>query len=374
MKTTNAKRSQGMSLDSENLESRKLFIGLGKVDAERVSSLIPWAKENLEQVVEDFYDHQFSFGPTKKFFEAHASKKRLKPEVLRRTLEDVQRGHLLDLIESSKQGWGLPFAKRCLKIGQVHDVLNLPLKWYLASYAKLVEIFDAHLEVVESDPNIDVHKALISLQKVFNLEMQLVSDSFLMSNLKSMGLGTEDENLKVGEDATERMGEMKSNMADLLRQAGAIEEDDLTAKILREEIPGSLGEKFSGMTHRLQNFAEQLGRLSRGEDLNVESIDSKGQLGEAVFRVHQTLGKLTRAMDHISEGTRQGDFSRRFPKEALEGRFHDLAGGINELLDFVIGMLSFNVHVLNGSSEKLKEMGQDLLGQSGLIADQSQAS
>lgn len=374
MGISSKRKTQVLDLDAGNLNARKDFIGIGAEDAQRIIGLIPWARKNMKEVVSDFYDHQFSFAPTKLFFSAHASKNRIRVEVLRKTLEEVQTGHLLDIFESANEEWGLPYAKRCLKIGKVHDDLNLPLKWYLASYSKLIEILDSHLQNLPDEKFLEVHRALISLQKVFNLEMQLVSDAFVMSNLNSMGLAAEVDDLEQGEDATERMGEMKASMARLIEQADRIEADDLTADVLKEQVPGSLGEKFSGMTQRLQTFAEQLELLSKGEDLEVDTIEKDGRLGEAVFRVHQILGKLTGAMSNITQGTLEGDFSRRFPKDELTGRFHELAVGINELLDFVIGMLSFNVNVLNGSSEKLKRMGVDLLDQSGLITDQSQAS
>jgi hemerythrin len=368
------KPSEGLRLDLENIEARQQFIGLGEEDSLRLQKLIPWARDHVKEVVTDFYEHQFSFGPTKAFFSSHASKRRLKIEVLRKGLEEVQTAHLLDLIESAVGGWGLPFALRCQKIGKLHDELNLPLKWYLASYAKLVELFDRHFRSLPEELKGEAHSALISLQKVFNLEMQIVSDSFVMSNLESMGLGTTGVDLGRGEDATERMGEMKAAMATLTEQAERIAQDDLSAEILKDEVPGVLGEKFSEMTSRLQTFAEELDGLSRGEALNGKAIDGGGRLGEAVVRVDQILEKLTGAMAHISQGTLDGDFSRRFPKGELTGRFQDLAGGINELLDFIIGLLSFNVHVLNGSSEKLKVMGQDLLEQSTNISEQSEAS
>lgn len=65
----------------------------------------------------------------------------------------------------------------------------------------------------------------------------------------------------------------------------------------------------------------------------------------------------------IIEGARSGDFSLRFQEEGVGEDYSKIARDLNELLEFTVGMLSFNTQVLAGSSNTLKEMGGNLLDQ-----------
>src|SRR4051794_23421007 len=59
-------------IDDTNLATRRAFIRLGEPERSLIAGLLPWAKANAPLMVKEFYDWQFGFGPTRRFFESQA--------------------------------------------------------------------------------------------------------------------------------------------------------------------------------------------------------------------------------------------------------------------------------------------------------------
>ena len=286
-------------------------------------------------------------------------------------MEAAQTQYLVDIFDGATDEWGQEYFEKRLRVGLVHDGLNLPMKWYLGAYTKFQESLRCHLldHFGLTEEFLAVESAI---HKVFNYDMQAVSDAFTVSSLESMGMSLEDVQVGPRRDVTEYLGELKEDMSTLMAQAESIAKDDLKATVLEEKIAGRLGEAFHTMVTQLSSMATKLEAMSIG-DLEDEHFGS-GTLGTCMGRMNQSLTALVLASDNIIRGTREGDFSRRFPLASFSGKFKTLCGGINELLDFTIGMLSFNSQVLSGSSKTLREMSQTLLDRSESISDGSQHS
>ena len=73
--------------------------------------------------------------------------------------------------------------------------------------------------------------------KVFNLDMQAVGDSFLLTALESMGLNIDAAEVPAGADRTEVIDQMKAAMQILLQQASALSELRLNDQILDADVP-----------------------------------------------------------------------------------------------------------------------------------------
>ena len=358
-------------MDAKSLKERRIFVGLEAKESQCLKALKPWIKACAPAIASEFYDHQFSFGPTLAFFKNVCRKKKCTLEALRVGLEAAQAQYLQDICDHAEALWAEEYFEKRLKVGMIHDQLNLPLKWYIGSYAKMQDLLRAHLR-----DHLDLTEAFLeadmAFAKVFNLDMQAVADAFTLSNLTSMGLSFEGIEVDPGTDITEYLADMKQQMALLVQQAQAIADDRLNEKFLENEIPGKLGESFSSMVQHLTRMKLQMEAISKG-DLSDEGSKAKsdGVLGTCLKRVSQTLESLMSVSNHIIQGTREGDFSRRFPQKDYAGSYRQLCVGMNELLDLTIGMLSFNTQVLSGSSTQLKSMGNNLLLGSQAISKRS---
>jgi hypothetical protein len=94
--------------------------------------------ESLPSYAREFYDFQFDFPETRTFFERYAQKKGVSLAQLReRRWNKRRRGIFLDIFREAQQRRRLRhvdfFTKR-LRIGYTHNVIDLPMKWYLGSY------------------------------------------------------------------------------------------------------------------------------------------------------------------------------------------------------------------------------------------------
>jgi hypothetical protein len=88
------KDAKYFGIDPANLQLRRDFIRLDATDQAVLSELIPWAEKNAPAIATAFYDWQFSFGPTARFFENYADQKGVSVEAVRETLEAAQVGYL----------------------------------------------------------------------------------------------------------------------------------------------------------------------------------------------------------------------------------------------------------------------------------------
>jgi hypothetical protein len=325
---------QRFGMDAKSLDFRRTFVGLEALDRKILSELNDWMSSNGKVIAQEFYDHQFSFPPTLAFFKAVCRQKKCTLEALRSALELAQAQYLQDICDHAQDGWSENYFEKRLNVGLIHDRLNLPLKWYIGSYTKMEDLVRSHLK-----DHLGLSEELLTAQssfsKIFNLDMQLVADAFTLSNLASMGLATEGIEVDPGADVTEYLGDLKSEMAFLVQQAKAIAEDKLSDKVLEKRIPGKLGDSFSEMVEHLSQMKGRMEAISLGQFSDERFEGQQGGLGACLSRVEQTLGRLMKASDRIVQGTREGDFSLRFPQNEVAGSYRQLCLGMNELLDLM---------------------------------------
>ena len=62
-------------MTEQAIANRREWLRLGNEDRELLIKLIPWADEHGPRLVQELYDWQFSFEPTRRFFERMAAKK-----------------------------------------------------------------------------------------------------------------------------------------------------------------------------------------------------------------------------------------------------------------------------------------------------------
>jgi rsbT co-antagonist protein RsbR len=128
--------AQNFGIDESNLETRRKFIRVGEEERGVLTGLISWSQSIAPQIAREFYDWQFEFGPTRRFFEAYAQGAGLPISQLRQALERAQTGYFIQIFEGAEENWGVGYFERRLKVGALHDKINLPFKWYIGSYVE----------------------------------------------------------------------------------------------------------------------------------------------------------------------------------------------------------------------------------------------
>lgn len=275
-------------IDAASLAKRREYVDLGDEDREHLIALIPWVNSNAENIIKVFYDWQFKFAPTLAYFQEMCQQKGISLAQLRSHLETAQQGYLKSIFEGAKEHWGIDYYNQRLHIGGVHNIINLPMKWYLGAYVKLFEIVCAELrKSFGLKKSVEIEASIL---KVINYDTQAVVDSFVMSNLESVGLSLDNIPVHSGQDKTEFLVYIKKDAETLLSQAAAIRDGKLMDESLKVQVKGAIGEAFFQMQGSLT-------------DLITKVIDLASTLSGSSRDLATAVEQLTMSIRDIAENT-----------------------------------------------------------------------
>lgn len=250
--------AQKFGIADLSLELRRRFIKLGEKERIILDELVSWSHSVAPEIAKRFYDWQFEFEPTRVFFERYSKDAGISLSQLRAALEKTQARYFIQIFEGARSNWGLEYMENRLKVGKVHDTINLPFKWYVGSYTEYQSL--AREMLTKSFPKRPeyVIDACDAIARVMNLDLQAIGDSFLLSTLESIGLDIASVTATSSTDRTEHIAEMKVMIATLLEQAQAISEYQVHNSVLDQPISGLLGQAFAKMIHNARTFAKQI--------------------------------------------------------------------------------------------------------------------
>lgn len=249
------------AITESNLGLRRAFIRLAPEDCELLGQLESWAARVAPLVAHDFYDWQFSFQPTLRFFENFAKGRNVPLSALREMLEKAQAGYILGVFQGSRSNWGVEYFEDRLNVGWTHDRINLPFKWYIGSYSEMQGLLSNRLDQDFKDATM-VRRAERALSKVFNYDMQAVGESFLLNTLESLGLDISAIEVDQGGDKTEGVQQVKYAIQTLTEQCAALSEGRLSDSVFERSAPcsGKFGEAFASIRG---NFRESMISISQ---------------------------------------------------------------------------------------------------------------
>ena len=265
-------------IDEANLARRREFIRLTEDDRELLAGLVAWASAHAPSVSREFYDWQFSFPPTRAFFEDFAQSRRMSLAALRQHLEAAQAGYIVGAFAGAEQGWGLSYFEDRLDVGSAHDRINLPFKWYIGSYAEL-------LRLIRVDLRQDFKKAAFvaavedALGRVFNYDMQAVGDSFLLNTLESLGLNVGAIAESNGGDKTENVQQVKEAIRTLIEQCTALADGRFNHSVFDRSAPcaGKFGGAFARIRENFRGSMVQISQSASALSASAEELTAVSQ-------------------------------------------------------------------------------------------------
>ena len=283
-------------INEQNLAQRREFIGLGPDDVAVLRDLAPWAHEIAPGVAREFYDHQFSFAPTRAFFAAHAKATGRPLEALRAALERAQAGYLCDIFDEAAGAgrFGVDYFERRLQVGRVHNQINLPVKWYVGSYPLYFDLVRARLEERSPKDHRLRARAERALLTVFNADIQAVVEAFFFDNFRAMGVRLEAVEIAAGEDLSDR-GEALKAMVKVPLQAIA----DTLVNLKMSSSQMTLNTEQVGRA--IEEAAVGVGDIARGAEEQVRLVEDARRVAEEAAAV---AGESRRSAE---EGTRAAD-------------------------------------------------------------------
>jgi methyl-accepting chemotaxis protein len=370
---TQERLAHHFGIDEESLRIRRQFLRLEDEERKQLMALVPWAEKIAATVAREFYDWQFSFGPTRTFFEDFAQKRGTSLEMLRTHLESAQAEGFLSIFQGAQTQWNLTYFESRLTVGMVHDRIDLPFKWYIGSYAELQRIAWKHLQKhFGRFGKSRAMEAYMALEKVFNYDMQAIGDSFLLSTLETMGFGIESIPCGPGSDRTEQLGHVKARLRTLVSQVQAISEDTLDEPVLKERIAGTLGASVQTMVTHLGNFKRAMEQLSQGDLENARSgFSRKGSLQSSVLQIADVLSEFSSDVGSLAKSASSGNLHARLPDDQFQGCYRDLCLGINQMLAAFIAPVQEASAILEriAQSDLSTEVSGQYLGEHARIRD-----
>lgn len=158
---------EGTDVTHSEIEKRREFLAIDELDAKRLGEIREFAHENVEGIVEEFYSHLLSFPQTAAFFRD--------PKVLAR-VKQAQTRYFLDLVGGS---YGDDYVRNRLKIGRLHQNIDLGFDVYLGAYRRYLDSFLRRLLAAFSNDTEKAIEGYLSMLKLVFLDISLAADTYL---------------------------------------------------------------------------------------------------------------------------------------------------------------------------------------------------
>jgi len=340
-------RLYGMTESS--IAQRREFIHLGEEERELLAEMAPWAQSVAPQIAKEFYDWQFEFGPTREFFENFAQERKVPLSALRAQLEASQAGYLTEVFAGASINWDTRYFDKRLHVGAVHDQINLPFKWYIGSYAEYRHLLDLHLHK-DFDDEEKIRRVEVAVANVFNLDLQAIGDSFILSTLRSL-LKSADidwDSIAAG-DKSEQVGTVKDvinrNLDGFVSQmhhmSDAHDKGDIDVVIPPDKFQGAFRTMAQGVNDMIAGHISVkkkamacVEEFAKGNfDAPLEKFPGKKSfINDTIERMRSKIKSFIAEMKHMSVEHDKGDIEVFIPLDQFEGDYRVMAEGVNHMV------------------------------------------
>ena len=304
--------SKEYRINDINLNLRKEFMRFTAEDVRTLKKLAGWAESVADPIAKDFYDNQFSFSSTTSFFEAYASSHNMPIAQLREHLEKSQAGYFRQIFQEAATGgqFGSDYFEKRLKVGKVHNVIDLPMKWYLGSYSVYQDLVRKYLKRSYFFLPGFRTRAERAIFTVFTYDVQAVSDAFFYDYLQSIGMNLTFIQVKNDEhDLTEYYGQTKAAIRDVFS----------ATKKTSQKLANS-AVQLSSKTNLLAAAAEELSANTASVATGMDQASTSMQaVATAVEEMNATVGEIAQNSEKVHATTYQAATEVNQFSEVMKG-------------------------------------------------------
>jgi rsbT co-antagonist protein RsbR len=151
----------------EKWEDQKSFFCFTDKDAHLLSELHPIAKEFVDDVINDLYQHLLKYEEAKIFLD--------NPHTLQR-VKAAQKDYFLELTSGN---YGKGYYDNRIKVGITHQRMGIPPRLYMGTYSYYLQLL---IPRIYQHPNFDTEKAnniFLALYKIINLDQELAMSAYI---------------------------------------------------------------------------------------------------------------------------------------------------------------------------------------------------
>jgi methyl-accepting chemotaxis protein len=294
-------------MSEESLRERREFIGLGVKEIRSLARLTAFIQRNASKIVKEFYDYQFACPPTRRYFDSQAKQRGIPLEALREHLEQAQAKYLVEIFEEAASGRGFKqdYFEVRLRVGRIHNKIDLPPKWYIGSYTTYFMLIRKHLWRRYFYLPALVFRAESAILKVFNYDTQAISDAFTLDMMESAGMDL--VHVSGDGDLTEYIGYMKNAFAQEIRGvAEALAAGDLTIEVEPLHKDDVIRYALKGI---LTSLHDMIGQLVKNVDHLQYSAkllsEASAESGAAGSQIAMAMQEVTGGMNQQTHSTEQ---------------------------------------------------------------------
>ncbi len=343
-----ASLAQEYRIAGTSLRLRREFMEFSTADVRTLAQLAGWAEAVAGPLVREFYEHQFQFGPTRRFFEAQAQRKGVSLDALRAQLEKSQAGYFREIFAEARAGgeYGVAYFEKRLFVGKLHNVIDLPLKWYVGSYSlyqRLVRKYLRRRYLHRPGLRARAEQAIFT---VFNFDIQAVTDAFFYDYLQSIGLDLTAIEVEGEErDLSDYYKVLKASVRETL-------EESAKTTALLSRISAQLGERTANAGMAVQQVADAVQQIAGGADETSRATQqlllTSSEMADGIVSVAASAGAVVEASTQTRATAERGADSIRSTVAGMKeiqtvvaqaaGRVSDL-GQLSERIGAVVSTI-----------------------------------
>lgn len=264
-----------------DLDRRLAFLQLEAGDAERLRSLRAFCGQYMEEFVQAFYRHLFSFEETARFLRD--------PELVRR-LKKSQQAHFESMLDAQ---WNDEYGARHRRIGDAHAAVGIEPAYFLGAYNQYIQFFVRALSDREPNVSREFTEQIGVLVKAVLLDIGLTLDAYFDQATQAMRTALEmllQANTELRQFAQFTSHDLKTPLATVINLC------DEALDEFGEEMPDEarrLVEAARNHTFRMSAMIDELlsATISMPAEKDLQEASSERALSEAVDRVQALLDK-----------------------------------------------------------------------------------
>lgn len=283
-------------ITSAGVLQRLAFLGFTERERQELARMAPWAERVADRIAQRFYDFQFSFEPTRRFFERYAHSRGITLTDLRLRLERSQAEYFREIFRAAQDSYDLRYFERRLRIGARHNVIDLPMKWYIGSYGRYLDL--VHTELRRSFPLQPWRwwRVERALAKVFNLDQQAVVDAFFFEFLDAVGFDLDSVVPdRPEDDLSDCYRELKATVQEAVVNLQRV--TDLAIKMSQR-----LGTTSQSLAHVAAEVTQAVQVVSQGAIRQSEHLQA---IERAVEEVQRAVAEIARGAGEQQQALRR---------------------------------------------------------------------
>ncbi len=354
----------------ENLALRRRFIGLDADVIALLGSLRPWADEVADDVAAELTEHTFGFSAAAEFFKAYVARKSISLAALRTRWHAAQVGHWRAIFAEpgTPQPFGTAYFEGLLRVGALHNQMDLPLKWFLGTYAKYMDVVTYALRETPPqiagaepqasgwrrrrepavDPNLlaDAERAI---RIVFNYDQQAITDAFYFDTFATLGINLgEIQSSASKHDLSDRGPELKATVNEPLHLF-------IDSSQSMHEVFSQVRDSVAQTSHAMNGIAEASTEVARGAEQQAAMLQRNRELSDEAaaataraLEVGELGAKAVGATNDVMQRVRVSGLQAQTGIEELARK----SGEIGGILDTITGIADqTNLLALNAAIE-----------------------